>query len=54
MVGFTTDKFLFFQEWNNSEAVGLVTYFMLWLTMVSSVFVFCFIGEHLSEQVKLK
>nr|UEN71260.1 olfactory receptor 77 [Gregopimpla kuwanae] len=37
-------------EWNNSEAVAIITYFMLLISLSFNIFIFCHIGELLKEQ----
>ncbi|XP_015179319.1 PREDICTED: odorant receptor 43a-like [Polistes dominula] len=37
-------------EWENSDTTGLVTYFIFLLSFAFNMFIFCYIGELLSEQ----
>ncbi|KAI4479657.1 hypothetical protein M0804_011054 [Polistes exclamans] len=37
-------------EWENSDTTGLVTYFVFLLSFAFNMFIFCYIGELLSEQ----
>ncbi|XP_014604746.1 PREDICTED: uncharacterized protein LOC106787143 [Polistes canadensis] len=37
-------------EWENSDATGLITFILLLLSFTFNMFIFCYIGELLSEQ----
>ncbi|XP_043282244.1 odorant receptor 4-like [Venturia canescens] len=37
-------------EWNNSDSVAIITYFVLLLSFNFNIFIFCHIGELLKEQ----
>ncbi|XP_046835838.1 uncharacterized protein LOC124431703 isoform X2 [Vespa crabro] len=37
-------------EWENSDTTGLITYFIFLLSFAFNMFIFCYIGELLSEQ----
>ncbi|CAL7936634.1 unnamed protein product [Xylocopa violacea] len=37
-------------EWQNNDAIAISTYFMLLLSFTFNIFIFCYIGEVLSEQ----
>lgn len=39
------------QEWNNSDSIAIFTYFFLFVSFVFNIFIFCYIGELLIEQV---
>ncbi|XP_018052335.1 PREDICTED: uncharacterized protein LOC108689891 [Atta colombica] len=38
-------------EWNNSDSIAIFTYFFLFVSFVFNIFIFCYIGELLTEQV---
>ena len=40
-----------FQEWRNSDAIAVITYVTLFISFTFNVFIFCYIGEILTEQV---
>ncbi|CAL7936635.1 unnamed protein product [Xylocopa violacea] len=40
-------------EWGNSDAIAVFTYFTLLLSFTFNIFIFCYIGEVLSEQCSL-
>ncbi|XP_072747250.1 uncharacterized protein [Anoplolepis gracilipes] len=40
-------------EWNNSDRIAIFTYFFLFISFVFNIFIFCYIGELLMEQVCL-
>ncbi|XP_018343957.1 PREDICTED: putative odorant receptor 92a [Trachymyrmex septentrionalis] len=37
-------------EWNNSDGIAIFTYFFLFVSFVFNIFIFCYIGELLTEQ----
>ncbi|XP_011148003.1 odorant receptor 43a [Harpegnathos saltator] len=37
-------------EWNNSDRIAIFTYFFLLISFIFNIFVFCYIGELLTEQ----
>ncbi|XP_034944550.1 odorant receptor 85c-like [Chelonus insularis] len=37
-------------EWENSETVAIITYFMLLISLCFNIFIFCYIGEVLQQQ----
>lgn len=39
------------QEWENNDAVSMLTYTILLLTFIFNIFILCFIGELLTDQV---
>jgi len=39
------------QEWESNDAVSILIYAMLFLTFVFNIFVLCFVGELLTDQV---
>lgn len=50
-VEFYDDTILPSQEWENSDAVAILTYFILLISFTFNVLIFCYIGELLVEQV---
>lgn len=42
---------LVLQEWENNDAVSMLTYTILLLTFIFNIFILCFIGELLTDQV---
>lgn len=42
-----------FQEWSNNDAVAILTYFILLVSFTFNIFIFCYIGELLVNQVLL-
>lgn len=46
------DEFcLLFQEWENQNTVSTMTYCILLISFIFNIFIFCYIGELLTEQV---
>ncbi|XP_043283189.1 uncharacterized protein [Venturia canescens] len=45
--------YYFITEWERSEAISTVTYCVLLVSFTFNIFIFCYIGEKLSEQSKL-
>lgn len=45
--------FLLSQEWENSDAAAILTYFILLISFTFNILIFCYIGELLVEQVNL-
>lgn len=45
--------FLLPQEWENSDATAILTYFILLISFTFNILIFCYIGELLVEQVNL-
>ncbi|KYN50078.1 hypothetical protein ALC62_00106, partial [Cyphomyrmex costatus] len=41
------------QEWNNNDSIAILTYFFLLISFVFNVFTLCYIGEQLTNQVKI-
>ncbi|KAF3424649.1 hypothetical protein E2986_11728 [Frieseomelitta varia] len=41
-----------FQEWQNSDAVAVITYVTLFISFTFNVFIFCYVGEILTEQCR--
>ncbi|KAI4497663.1 hypothetical protein M0802_007203 [Mischocyttarus mexicanus] len=39
-----------FQEWENNDTKNTIGYFLVFISMVFNIFVFCFLSEKLSEQ----
>lgn len=39
------------QEWNQDSKEGIVTYVIILISVTFNIFIFCYIGEILSEQV---
>ncbi|XP_070518222.1 odorant receptor 13a-like [Cardiocondyla obscurior] len=37
-------------EWNNSDSIAIFTYFFLLISFIFNIFIFCYIGELLTEQ----
>ncbi|KAI4479600.1 hypothetical protein M0804_010997 [Polistes exclamans] len=42
--------YYFIMDWENSDTTGLVTYFIFLLSFTFNMFIFCYMGELLSEQ----
>lgn len=40
------------QEWNEESTNTIITYIMILTGITFNIFIFCFIGELVSEQVK--
>lgn len=40
-----------FQDWNQDEKEGIVAYAIILISVTFNIFIFCYIGEILSEQV---
>ncbi|XP_063995664.1 uncharacterized protein LOC135173020 [Diachasmimorpha longicaudata] len=43
-------EYFVLKTWDDSETIGIVTYFILLMSLTFNIFVFCFIGELLKEQ----
>jgi len=43
---------LSFQEWHEESINTIITYIMVLTAMMFNIFIFCFIGELVSDQVK--
>lgn len=41
-----------FQEWQEESANTIITYVMILTAMMFNIFIFCFIGELVTDQVK--
>lgn len=39
------------QEWENSDAVAIFTYFILLISLTFNILIFCYIGELIVEEV---
>lgn len=44
-------EYLFFQEWADHDIRNLTTYFMILTSMSFNIFIVCYIGDILMEQV---
>ncbi|XP_018343956.1 PREDICTED: uncharacterized protein LOC108749637 [Trachymyrmex septentrionalis] len=43
-------EYLFLMEWENSDAVGVMSYILLFIALTFNVLIFCYIGELLVEE----
>lgn len=50
-VRFTFKKFRIFQEWENNDTKITIGYFLVFVSMMFNIFVFCFLSEKLSHEV---
>ncbi|XP_076235780.1 uncharacterized protein LOC143180132 [Calliopsis andreniformis] len=41
-------------EWHNSDATAIITYFMLLFSFTFNIFIFCYVGQILSDQVLIR
>lgn len=46
------NQFAYLQEWYEESMNTLITYIMILTSMMFNIFIFCFIGELVADQVK--